>query len=46
MGLQFLEDNSPRFGINQKEIREYIMQRQREDLRRMSWLNSRGPKKK
>jgi len=40
-GLQFLEDNSPRFGINQKEIREYIMQRQREDLRRMSWLNKR-----
>jgi len=45
-GLQFLEDNSPRFGINQKEIREYIMQRQREDLRRMNWLNKRDSSKK
>ena len=37
VGLEF-ESDGRRFGINQKEVREYIMQRQREDLRRMSWL--------
>ncbi len=37
VGLEF-ESDGRRFGVNQKEVREYIMQRQREDLRRMSWL--------
>jgi hypothetical protein len=43
VGVQFYEDDgSARFGVSQREIREYIMQRQREELRRMSWTRTPG----